>query len=254
MKASAIEPRISTRNQPLTWRKRIKAALRERPDLAPFVSRERSVTELIRFGKYGIRLSSRDLDPAFKPAQRSDEAMQGSGNPEDYDGGNMISAVAGSPDGDDINPIVLVFDAMGEGGFAAFKVRGYDPRPSAPDWIRDSEKLIEFIKSRIAPADLEAKSVPVKAVIDYILLSAFFLDEYTDEEIFHFWIETGDNTVHQMAYLLRMDKFGSRYTNSVRALAARRERLVAAGNEYFGIKPDADSRPDTEMLVLIGCN
>ena len=254
MKASAVEPRISTKNQPLTWRERIKAALRERPDLASFISLERSVTELIRCGKYGIKLSSRDLDPAFKPAQSPDDAMQGSGNPEDYDGGNVISAVAGNPDGEDISPIVFAFDAMGEDGFAAFKVRGYDPRSSAPEWVRDPLKLIEFIKSRIAPADLKAKCIPVKAVIDYILLTAFFLDEYTDEEIFHFWIETGDNTVHQMASLLRRDKFGSRYTNSVKALAARRERLVAAGNEYFGIKPDDDSVLDTEILELTGCD
>jgi hypothetical protein len=210
----------------------------EFPKFAQYISTELSVTELLprRDGTdddVALKMSSKDLDPAFEPAQTQETYGRGT-DPIAYEHGTSAAGASTNDDGDvghAVNPINEAFQAMQKDGFIIQTLRHAQPRKSAPEWMLTS--LGAFIQSRLTARQRAIHQVPLRELVNFAILSDFYLEAYSDEQIFQ----------HRRA-LIQRDRHGSRSTCSVKAVKARRERLVKAGNKLFGV--DAQQHEENE--------
>jgi hypothetical protein len=228
------------------FRDQVKQALKTRPDCLPYSTPEASITDLKIRGKSGVKISTGDLDPAFEPPK----SHPGSAHFQDYGHdpriGNGVDPAAfergatggqadGQPDEYDGHAGIAAACQAMEEGFVVQKIRASEPRANTPEWIRT--RLTEFIKSRLTAKEILAKHIPLRSLLDYIIMDEHYLECYSDEEVFdrHFDV-------------LRQDKSGQRWTCSVKALGARRERLVKLGDEYFRDDPAFAKEPKIEEV------
>jgi hypothetical protein len=185
---------------------------------------EKSVTELRRrknSTECTVRISSADLDPAFEPAKSQYGETYGTGNGTDpiaYERG--VQTIQETAQDDGVSSLAEVYQSFGEDSFEIQRLRTSQPRRSTPHWVRDEVSLIKFITSRLDVDDVKkTRRIPLRTLLDYMILTEFYLDRYSDEEIFLYYLD-----------LFRKDRSGTRWTCSVKALKARRERLVKTGN------------------------
>jgi hypothetical protein len=209
------------------------------PKFAKYISKEMSVTELLwrRDGTgddVALRISSRDLDPAFEPAQSQETYGRGQ-DPISYEHGGGAAGAQNddSDDGDegdesdDFSTIAEAYQAMGEDGFSIQVLRHSQPRKSAPDWVLTS--LAEFIRWRLTDEQRRAKYVPLQEELNFYILRDFYLEKYTDKYILHRYLRQ-----------FKRERSGSRWTCSAKAVKQRRERLLRAGDEYFDQEQEDD--------------
>ena len=200
------------------------------------ITQERSLTDLRARGRLGVKISSADLDPAFEPAksQHFNDYFQtvafdpnlGGTDPHQYEHGVENAASTSADDNEDgLSTLNEAVQALGKDAFIVQVVRGERPRDDTPEWIQSRNQLSTFILSRIAESDKAARRVPLSTKLDFIILVEFYLSQYTDEEIFHYYYR-----------LLEQDKARTRWTCSPTALKARRERLVKSGDRFFDSK------------------
>ena len=200
------------------------------PKFAPYISTELTITELIDRRDYAddvtLQISSKDLDPAFEPAETQKTYGRGQ-DPVAYERG--VGKAGANPDDENnrdsahpISGIAQAFQSMGEDGCSIQVIRHSQPRKNAPEWIVTS--LGEFIRSRLTVQQRTTKYVPLQEQLNFHILHDYYLEKYKDKTIFRRYL-------HQF----KRDRAGSRWTSSVFALKARRERLIAAGNAFFGV-------------------
>jgi hypothetical protein len=119
------------------------------PELIPYITKEKSVTEAFVRGRDSLKISSHDLDPALLPPETAENVTGMGQDPIQYEH-DASSSATGNPD-NETEDISSVCQALGAGGFAIQKIRGHDPRPGTPAWITRREMLGEFLRSRISP-------------------------------------------------------------------------------------------------------
>ena len=186
---------------------------------------EKSITELRHRRKSTectVRISSADLDPVFEPANRNTAKVtvaaltQSRMNTEPRQLGSVprwtTALAVWRKCTNHSARIHLRFRDCGRRSLGALRHAG-----------RDEMLLIKFIKSGLTPEDVTevkmTRRIPLRILLDYIILIEFYIDRYTDEEIFLYYLD-----------LFWKDRSGTRWTCSVGALKARRERLVKMGN------------------------
>jgi hypothetical protein len=115
-------------------------------------------------------------------------------------------------------------------------------RPESPAWVKAKDLLVTFIKSWLGTRecqDLEQEKVPLWAALDYVILTEYYLQYSTDEDIYE-----------KYEHRLREEAGGKkRWTSSVNALKNRRLRLVKEGNAMFranGPIEEADRAQETD--------
>jgi hypothetical protein len=101
-------------------------------------------------------------------------------------------------------------------------------RPETPGWVKTRD-LISFVLNRLDEQESEEllrHKIPLWAALDHVILTEYYLQYRTDEEIFE-----------QYQDRLKEEAAGKkRWTRSVNALKNRRLRLVAKGDAMFGTK------------------
>jgi hypothetical protein len=198
----------------------------------PFISRELSQTELryrrgitkVLAAGPDIKISSRDLDSAFEPAQSQGTYGRGGVDGIAYERGTSAGAPAGDDDNNrdaahPISAIAQAYQSMGEDGCTIQVIRHSQPRKKVPEWILTA--LGEFIRSRLTAQQRVARYVPLSEQINFNILHDYYLEKYADKAIYQ-----------RYRRLLKRDRAGSRWTCSATAVKARRERLVKEGNAW----------------------
>jgi hypothetical protein len=245
----------------------IEEELRKGPELCPYVTAERSITEKRRSApklsptkhrpsqKLDVRISSADLDPSLEPVQIDagdghfqtvafDPYLGAGSNPHaDLMEFGEHTEETGDPEKDrenGVSTIGEVCQALGKEGFVVRQMKGQKVRPCAPAWIRTS--LSEFILGRVDQDHRTIETLPFWALIDFLILQQHYLSYRSDEDIFYMNWE-----------LFKKDKTGTRWTSSTNAVKLRRIKLLKQGNELYADKeddfqPNPDARPELRKL------